>query len=116
MNSPWRQSHPMAHPIQYPKVWKHMPGLSTEFSWELFQNQGPARHLEGLVPFSYEQNENSAVLKYYAGVFYSLNGVTSAIGQVKKIGFPDAFIVAYLDGKLISTEKAKEVEFAGMKF
>jgi hypothetical protein len=60
--------------------------------------------------------ENSSVLKYYAGVFYSLNSVTSAISQVKKNGFPDAFIVAYLDGKLISTEKAKEFEFAGMKF
>jgi hypothetical protein len=91
-------------------------GLIYRIQLGAFSKPRPSEAFGGISPVSYEQNNNPSVLKYYAGVFYTLNGVTSAISQVKNSGFPDAFIVAYLDGNLISTEKAKEVEFAEIKF
>lgn len=108
--SPYGPSNPI------PKGLETYTGLIYRIQLGAFTKPRPSEAFGGISPVSFEQIENSSVLKYYAGVFYSLNGVTAAISQVKKNGFPDAFIVAYLDGKLISTEKAKEVEFAGMKF
>jgi hypothetical protein len=108
--SPYGSSNPI------PKGLETYSGLIYRIQLGAFTKARPSEAFGGISPVSFEQAENSSVLKYYAGVFYSLNGVTAAISQVKKTGFPDAFIVAYLDGKLISTEKAKEVEFAGMKF
>jgi hypothetical protein len=108
--SPYGSSNPI------PKGLETYSGLIYRIQLGAFTKARPSEAFGGISPVSFEQVENSPVLKYYAGVFYSLNGVTAAISEVKKSGFPDAFIVAYLDGKLISTEKAKEVEFAGMKF
>jgi hypothetical protein len=108
--SPYGSSNPI------PKGLETYSGLIYRIQLGAFTKARPSEAFGGISPVSFEQMENSSVLKYYAGVFYSLNSVTFAISQVKKNGFPDAFIVAYLDGKLISTEKAKEIEFAGMKF
>jgi hypothetical protein len=108
--SPYGTSNPI------PRGLDTYNGLIYRIQLGAFTKPRPSEAFGGISPVRFEQIENSSVLKYYAGVFYSLNGVTTAITQVKKNGFPDAFIVAYLDGKLISTEKAKEIEFAGMKF
>ena len=116
MNSTLAEKSPYGPSNPIPKGLETYTGLIYRIQLGAFSKPRPSEAFGGISPVSYEQIENSSVLKYYAGVFYSLNGVTTAIGQVKKNGFPDAFIVAYLDGKLISTEKAKEVEFAGMKF
>jgi len=69
----------------------------------------------GISPVYYHQVENSAILKYYAGLFYTLKGALTALGQVKINGFPDAFIVAFFDDKPITTEKAREIEFANLR-
>jgi hypothetical protein len=108
--SPYGPSNPI------PRGLVTYSGLIYRIQLGAFTKPRPSEAFGGISPVCIEQMENSSVLKYYAGVFYSLNGVTAAIAHVKKNGFPDAFIVAYLDGKLITTEKAKEVEFAGMKF
>jgi hypothetical protein len=55
------------------------------------------------------------VFKYYTGDFPSLESVTAALEKVRNSGFPDAFVVAYYDSKPITTEKAKEIEFAGLR-
>jgi hypothetical protein len=107
--SPYGPSNPI------PKGLETFTGLIYRIQLGAFSKPRPSEAFGGITPVFFEQIENSSVFKYYAGVFYSLNGVTAAITEVKKNGFPDAFIVAYLDGKLISTEKAREVEFAGMK-
>jgi hypothetical protein len=103
-----------ANPI--PKGLKTIPGLIYRIQLGAFSKLRPNDAFGGISPVCFEPVNNTSVLKYYAGIFYSLNGVLAAIGEVKNQGFPDAFIVAYLNGILISTEKAREVEFAGMKF
>ncbi len=71
--------------------------------------------LEESVRFVMNRLTGTAVLKYYAGIFYSQNSVTRALETVRTNGFPDAFILAFLDGKLITTEKAREIEFSGFR-
>ncbi len=66
----------------------------------------------GIYPVCYDQISSPPVLKYYAGHFTTLRSVNEALTQVRAHGFPDAFIVAFLNGKVISTEKAREIEFS----
>lgn len=67
----------------------------------------------GITPVCYEQGNQTSVRKYYAGVFRTLRTVNDALSQVRAHGFPDAFIVAFYNGKIIPTEKAREIEFSG---
>jgi hypothetical protein len=69
----------------------------------------------GFSPVCYELVESSKMYKYYTGFFTTLNSVTESLEIVRAKGFPDAFIVAFFNGKAITTEKAKEIEFSKMK-
>jgi len=48
--------------------------------------------------------------KYYIGLFRASNEAENALGQLKILGFRDAFIVAWNDGKSISLRDAKNIE------
>lgn len=90
-------------------------GLIYRVQLGVFSKLKPNDSFGGISPVAYEQVSGSTMLKYYAGLFYSMNSVTKALESIRSLGFPDAFIVAFLNGKPISTEKAKEIEFAGFK-
>lgn len=90
-------------------------GLIYRVQLGVFSKIRPNDAFRGIYPVVYEQAPGSAMLKYYAGKFISLNGVTRGLESIRSMGFPDAFIVAFYNGRLITTEKAKEIEFAGFK-
>ena len=69
----------------------------------------------GLYPLFAEWLADKNVYKYYTGRFTSSESVSSGLEKVRNNGFPDAFIVAFFDAKPITTEKAREIEFAGLK-
>ncbi len=62
---------------------------------------------KGLSPIVGEKLPNSSFTKYLAGLFYSLEGSRIALKEIKSMGYRDAFIVAYKDGKRIPIYKAK---------
>jgi len=90
-------------------------GLIYRVQLGVFSKVRPNDAFGGIYPVAYEKVNGNAMLKYYAGIFYSLSSVSKALESIRSVGFPDAFIVAYYNGKMISTEKAKEIEFAGFK-
>jgi len=90
-------------------------GLVYRIQLGVFSKVRPYDAFGGISPVSFEQVSGSSMLKYYAGLFYSLNTVMIALETVRSKGYPDAFIVAFLDGKPITTEKAREVEFEGFR-
>ncbi len=102
-----------ANPI--PKGLDARNGLIYRIQLGAFSKPRPFEAFGGISPVCFEQPENTTVLKYYAGIFHSLNAVNEAAGIIKKKGFPDAFVVAYLNGKQITTEEAREIEFAALK-
>jgi hypothetical protein len=108
-----KSPYSLENPI--PKGLEAKSGLVYRIQLGAFSKQRPEEAFGGISPICYEQADNSTILKYYAGIFHSLNAVTSAVGMIKKNGFPDAFVVAYMNGKQISTEEAREIEFAGLK-
>ncbi len=90
-------------------------GLIYRVQLGVFSRAKPNDAFGGISPVGYEQSPGSAMLKYYAGLFYGYNSVSKALEIIRGMGFTDAFIVAFLNGETISVEKAKEIEFAGFK-
>jgi hypothetical protein len=95
-----------------PQGIKDLPGLIYRIQLGVFSNPKPNDAFGGITPISFVNPSGTSILKYYTGVFYSIGSVTRALEAVRSKGFKDAFIVAFLDGKLITTEKAREIEFA----
>jgi len=102
-----------ANPI--PAGLKHDQGLVYRVQLGVFSKTKPNNAFGGISPVVYDQVPGSSVIKYYAGIFYSINNVIKALEIIRSEGFPDAFVVAFFNGQLITTEKAREIEFAGYK-
>jgi hypothetical protein len=92
------------------------PGLIYRIQLGAFTKPRPNDAFGGINPITREEAPSNQVHKYYAGLFYSLSNVTQALQRIRSNGFPDAFVVAFLDGRLITTEKAREMEFGSMKY
>ncbi len=67
----------------------------------------------GLAPVSFESVKGK--FKYFIGVFYSTKNANKALIKIRDYGFPDAFIVPFYNGKVITIEKAKEIEYSQIK-
>ncbi len=56
---------------------------------------------KGLSPIAAEKIAGSTYTRYLAGMFMSYEGVRTALGEIKTMGYKDAFIVAYRNGKRV---------------
>lgn len=90
-------------------------GLVYRVQLGVYSKIQPHNSFGGINPVVYEQVSGTSMLKYFAGRFHRLNGVTKALERIRALGHPDAFVVAFYNGKPITTEKAKEIEFADFK-
>ena len=64
---------------------------------------------KGLNPVTGETLEGSKYVRYYVGLFYSEDAASIVRDQIKPIGYSDAFIVAYKDGKKIPLYEARRL-------
>jgi hypothetical protein len=64
-------------------------------------------------PVSGEKIPNSAITRYLAGYFNNVNKGIIARDQIRQLGYKDAFLVAYCNGKRVSIAEAKELEAKG---
>ena len=69
-----------------------------------------------MAPVYYEEIENKGLFKYYAGLFFSYKAAGDAHIIIKSRGFPDSFIVAFNEGKQISVDRARQIEYDQIKF
>lgn len=56
---------------------------------------------------------HDGITRYITGYFGSLGTASQAKKAIRKLGYRDAFIVAYCDGKRISISKAKKLQASG---
>jgi len=73
-----------------------------------FRNKINPEIFNGITPLSAE-NSGNGVYRYTAGIFKSLTGANMAKGKIVDIGYSDAFVVAFYNGKRISLSKATSV-------
>ena len=52
----------------------------------------------------------SQLLRYIVGTFYTFNSAKNSLPTVRGLGYADAFIVAYYNGKRISIYEARKIE------
>ncbi len=65
--------------------------------------------LKGLSPV-FESRSTSGRYTYRVGLFNTYKDVLSKLNTVKKVGFRNAYIVAFIDGKEVSVSKARAQE------
>lgn len=73
------------------------------------KNKAKIKDLKGLSPV-YESKGANGHLVYRVGVFRTYNDVLANLNAVKRVGFKSAYIVPFIDGKIVkmATAKAKE--------
>lgn len=65
-------------------------------------------------PVSGEKIEGTNITRYMAGYFNSSTNVLDARDQIRQLGYSDAFIVAYCNGKRIQFGEARRLEAEGI--
>ena len=78
---------------------------------QLFLVASPAslKSLKGLSPV-FETRSSSGRYIYRVGLFNAYSDVLSCLNKVKKLGFRNAYIVGYVDGKEMSVKKVRDTE------
>ncbi len=72
-----------------------------------FSNPIPDNTFKGLNPIVAEKSESSRFYKYLLGEFQTFEGAKAGRAEVRSMGYRDAFIVAYKDGKRIPIYQAR---------
>ena len=88
-------------------------GLVFKVQIAAFRNPIPQNTFDGLSPISAEQTPNSAFTRYMAGLFYNIDDATVSRNTLRQMGYPDAFVVAYLNGQRISIARARAMIQSG---
>jgi hypothetical protein len=108
-DSPYNLSNPI------PPLPAASTGLIYRIQLGVFSRPKEVEAFGGLTPLFSEWLSDRNVYKYYTGSFSSSESVATALEKVRSKGFPDAFVVAFYNAKPVTTEKAREIEFAGLK-
>ena len=84
-------------------------GLVYQIQLFSLSSKATVKNLKGLSPV-FERRGSNGRYVYSAGLFRSYRDVLSNLNTVKKAGFRNAMIVAFLDGKPVSVSKARTLE------
>jgi hypothetical protein len=85
-------------------------GLIYRIQIAVFKNAAAVSYFKGITPVFGFKSEGSDMTTYYAGMFRKMSDAARALTRVKALGFKDAFVVAILDKKIVSAERAGILE------
>jgi hypothetical protein len=86
---------------------KELPtGIVYKVQVGAFRNPIPQDHFKGFAPLMGEKGPNG-ITRFTAGLFTNERQAINARDQIRKVGYPDAFVVAFLNGKRISLAEAR---------
>lgn len=72
----------------------------------VFKNPVSPSYFKGLTPIEGFKSAATGSTTYYAGIFRRAEDARKALSAVRKNGFKDSFVVAMMNGKTISSERA----------
>ncbi|MGE0561981.1 MAG: hypothetical protein AB7O47_09210 [Flavobacteriales bacterium] len=87
-------------------------GLVFKVQIGAFRNPIPQDHFVGFAPISAEDAGNG-ITRYTAGLFNTFNMANEAKNSIRTIGYPDAFVVAFYNGKRININEARAMAGGG---
>lgn len=85
-------------------------GLIYTIQIAAFRNDVAPALFKGLNPVFGKRRQGSGAIYYYTGLFRRLDDARNALPQAKGAGFPDAFVIAMMDGVQVSMERAALLE------
>jgi hypothetical protein len=85
-------------------------GLLYTIQIAAFKNDVNPSVFRGLTPVFARKRQGSEALYYFTGMFRRLEDAKGALPDARGAGFPDAFIIALLDGTQISMDRAAHLE------
>jgi len=83
-------------------------GLLFKVQIGAFKNIVDPKAFLGLQPITYENGPNGW-LRYTAGLFQTYESANLAKREIRRIGYKDAFVVAYYNGKRVSAYEAGQI-------
>ena len=101
---------PLSELKKIPVEVKTPMGLIYRVQVGAFARPIPETHFKEFSPVSGEKIENSNIIRYMAGYFNTASTVVDAREKIRQLGYSDAFVVAYCDGKRISFGEARQLE------
>lgn len=102
------QAYSDASPVPVEPV---MPdGLIYTIQIGAFRNNVAPSLFRGLFPVFGKKRQGSEAVYYYAGMFRRIDDARKELPYVREAGFPDAFIIAMMDGTQVSMERAALLE------
>jgi len=111
MNTAIESTYSEANPI--PVNVESPSGLVYRVQIGAFARPIPQNLYKEFTPVSGEKIEGTNVTRYMAGYFNNSSAVVDARRDIRALGYSDAFIVAYCDGKRIGFGDARRREAAG---
>jgi hypothetical protein len=75
-----------------------------------FRNDVAPTLFKGLWPVYGRKRQGSEAIYYYTGLFRKLEDARKALPEARGAGFPDAFIIALMNGVQVSMERAAQLE------
>ena len=102
-----------ANPVPVEPTMPH--GLIYTVQIATFRNNVAPSLFRGLWPVYGRKRQGSEAIYYYAGMFRRLEDARKALPAARGAGFPDAFIIALMNGVQVSMERAAllEAEWSG---
>lgn len=91
-----------------PIVNKLPGGLVFKVQVGAFRNPIPPETFKGFAPITGEKT-GSGLTRYTAGYFKDFAPADNAKGQIRNLGYSDAFVVAYLNGERVSIARARQM-------
>jgi tetratricopeptide (TPR) repeat protein len=85
-------------------------GLIYRIQLAVFRNPVSLAYFKGITPVYGFRLSGSAVTTYYAGMFRRMEDASKAANAIKANGFKDAFIVGFIGGKPVSSDRAAMLE------
>lgn len=102
--SPYDAQNPIPVNEPYPS------GILYKIQLGAFSKPLEIASFKGMIPISIERASGAKVSKYYIGKLNKLSEAEKALSIIRSKGFRDAFIVAWLDGKLLPITRAQTME------
>ena len=101
--SPYNERKPIPVDVEIPK------GLVFKVQIGAYRNPIPQDLFKGFAPLMGEKLDNG-ITRYTAGLFRDFNNANNAKNEIRKMGYQDAFVVAFVDGKRIAFMELRNIE------
>ena len=105
-----KETPPYSAGNPFPAARNVKEGLVYQIQLAAFRNPVATSYFRNLYPVYGIINASKGVTYYYTGIFRTRDAASQSLPVVRKNGFPDAFVVAFLNDQQVSMEKAADAE------